>query len=924
MKLAVDASNIRAGGGVTHLRQVLLEKSRHLADDELHVWLVDEIAELIGPIPGIVLRRIPGSALGGWWRAIWQSIVLPLVLRRERFSSVIILGGVYFGWFRPFVVLAQNLLPFELEEARREALGRNYLRLRVLRVLQGITFKRADGVVFMSEFSRARIKSVIGSLRNDIVIHHGVSERFLLRGVQAKDYPSRKPFRWLYVSILEEYKHQESVCKGVALTRKLGFDVELTLVGPAAKGAEARLQRAIKDLGAESFISYLGQVPHQEMDAVYGSHDGIIFASSCETFGLIVLEALASGTPLLCSNRSALPEVAGNAAIYFDPEEPKSLSLAMRSILDSPQRWRGLRQLGLERARAFSWTTCCNRLFAYVSEVSGVESRRFRDRRVLSACGASFLHGRQRRDGFLDTALVPGVERIRPAKIVAIAPVQGQFFVPPRSIRLLWNYSRRIGLREVLKKVRSRMAEVHRNEKWITMGVGRIYSPVGSPGDRDEWVVFISPNWTQAFDFVTLPKFLFRPLRDVFPGLKVADCGVEYMQIADGKPFEKMYEVLAGWSHFSGKLPPASEVNGFLDLAEDYLAQGACLDGASEKLKSLPSTFDLRAPVDAIFQGRRRPNVRTAALFGLGNYAKTNIIPNLGCELQLRQVHEIDPLQLGPVWRGDGVSYSTSPFPQEADWFDVVFVAGYHHTHAAIAVEFLRRGSVVVCEKPIAVERAEYASVAAEIAKGGRFYACFHKRYSSWNAWIRADLQISASEPLNYHAIVYEVRLPERHWYRWPNSRSRLVSNGCHWIDHFLFLNNFAEVKRKSVEVSDDGTLLVSIGLVNGALFSLVLTDSGSYRVGVRELVEITAPEGRVRITDASKYVSERRDVLVREYEENPLKVYGEMYRRIINSALSERASDSLATLSSTYVTLELEEMLNGKSGDWAQVSPWV
>src|SRR5262249_57472786 len=69
----------------------------------------------------------------------------------------------------------------------------------------------------------------------------------------------------------------------------------------------------------------------------------------------------------------------------------------------------------------------------------------------------------------------------------------------------------------------------------------------------------------------------------------------------------------------------------------------------------------------------------------------------------------------------------------------------------------------------------------------GKVFCCFHKRYSAFNALARKDLQMQLGEPISYHCIVYEVPLPPMHWYRWPSSRSRLITNGCHWIDHFHF-----------------------------------------------------------------------------------------------------------------------------------------
>jgi len=77
-----------------------------------------------------------------------------------------------------------------------------------------------------------------------------------------------------------------------------------------------------------------------------------------EGFGLPALEAMASGTPLMSSNRSSLPEVGGDAALYFDPESVEEIAVAMERLLtDSTLRWQLIRK-GLERAKQFSWEAC--------------------------------------------------------------------------------------------------------------------------------------------------------------------------------------------------------------------------------------------------------------------------------------------------------------------------------------------------------------------------------------------------------------------------------------------------------------------------------------------------------------------------------------------------------------------------------------
>ena len=122
-------------------------------------------------------------------------------------------------------------------------------------------------------------------------------------------------------------------------------------------------------------------------------------------------------------------------------------------------------------------------------------------------------------------------------------------------------------------------------------------------------------------------------------------------------------------------------------------------------------------------------------------------------------------------------------------------------------------------EKPIAVDRNQLQDLLAAMESStGQIFECFQKRYSPFNAWVRDDLGIEPNAPISYHCIVFEEPLPRLHWYRWPNSKSRLVSNGCHWIDHFLHLNNFAPPLTHDLTIGPRGTLNVSIELKNNGI----------------------------------------------------------------------------------------------------------
>jgi predicted dehydrogenase len=266
-------------------------------------------------------------------------------------------------------------------------------------------------------------------------------------------------------------------------------------------------------------------------------------------------------------------------------------------------------------------------------------------------------------------------------------------------------------------------------------------------------------------------------------------------------------------------------------------------------------------------------------------------------------------LQIG-VPPEDGLTYDTAPLPRSSP--DVVFVAGYHHTHAGTASRVLREGGVAVVEKPLATTRGQLAELLEAMGPGpSRLYPCFQKRWSPANAWAREDLAVRPGEPVHYHAIVYEVPLPARHWYRWPNSRSRIVCNGCHWIDHFMAFNDYAPAVRHAAWEAANGDVVCTAELANGASLALVITDHGSGRLGVRDHVELRAGNVTVRLTDGASYESESTRGRLRRRRVARFDPYAAMYRDISTAVLDGRAGDPPAWVASaTGLMLDLEDAL--------------
>ena len=129
------------------------------------------------------------------------------------------------------------------------------------------------------------------------------------------------------------------------------------LVGPAYPPALKRLRRALARIGPwAECVRYAGAVPHSDLHSWYLRADLCVFASSCENMPNILLEGMASGLPIACSNRGPMPEVLGDGGVYFTPTDTHDIARALRELIESPQMRLSKARASFSRAQSFSWS----------------------------------------------------------------------------------------------------------------------------------------------------------------------------------------------------------------------------------------------------------------------------------------------------------------------------------------------------------------------------------------------------------------------------------------------------------------------------------------------------------------------------------------------------------------------------------------
>ncbi|MEQ9552838.1 MAG: glycosyltransferase family 1 protein [Coleofasciculus sp. G3-WIS-01] len=159
---------------------------------------------------------------------------------------------------------------------------------------------------------------------------------------------------FLYIGRHDPYKNLQRLIDAFATLPNCG-DYELWIAGSSDRRYTPKLQSQANHLGLSHQVKFLNYVPYNQLPILLNGAIALIFPSLWEGFGLPVLEAMACGTPVITSNLSALPEVAGDAAILVNPYNTSELSAAMDSIAIDTQLRSRLSTLGLQRARQFSW-----------------------------------------------------------------------------------------------------------------------------------------------------------------------------------------------------------------------------------------------------------------------------------------------------------------------------------------------------------------------------------------------------------------------------------------------------------------------------------------------------------------------------------------------------------------------------------------
>jgi glycosyltransferase involved in cell wall biosynthesis len=240
------------------------------------------------------------------------------------------------------------------------------------KVMFHAALRKSRKIIAVSNATRDDLVSLYGIEPEKVrVVHEGVDWRFFNEVAQkqsgfVKDMYG--PFL-LFVGLSRPRKNLHRVLQAFASAKhQTGMEPKLVIAGPKDLRFMDITARA-QDLGIANSVIQIGHVAEEDLPPLYHAATCLLFPTLYEGFGLPILEAMASGTPVITSRRPAHMEVAGDAALLIDPESIEELAEAIVRIVEQKSLRDELSQKGMDRARMFSWETCAEQTLAVYDDV---------------------------------------------------------------------------------------------------------------------------------------------------------------------------------------------------------------------------------------------------------------------------------------------------------------------------------------------------------------------------------------------------------------------------------------------------------------------------------------------------------------------------------------------------------------------------
>lgn len=359
MRIGINALYLlpgKVGGSETYIRNLMECFARVDRSNTYVVFINKESVGIFERLsPGVEVVLCPIQASQRTVRVLWEQLILPFQLLRHKID-VLLSAGMTSPFFCPAISV---LVIFDLQHINQP---QNYSRLYLLflKTIIYLSAKTADRVVTISRKVREDIVKFYGIPPDAITVTYlGVDHTVFYpreKGAVASARTKYKlPDRFmLYAASSLPHKNHARLLEAFKLLKKNCGDMKLVLVGARHKGRAVIVEK-IEELEIKDDVVFMGWVPFEDLPLIYCASEIFVFPSLHEGFGMPVLEAMACGIPVVCSNIEPITEVAGGAALLVDPLDPGAIARGVYAVTQDRVIRENLITLGFCRAAGFTW-----------------------------------------------------------------------------------------------------------------------------------------------------------------------------------------------------------------------------------------------------------------------------------------------------------------------------------------------------------------------------------------------------------------------------------------------------------------------------------------------------------------------------------------------------------------------------------------
>lgn len=377
MRLIIYGDIGGSGGYVRYCKGLLANKT---IPKDVEIWFISSLPfyEKLAPLdPGIKIITHPWMiSKFRLHRYLWYLWVYPRLVKKIKPDVEFYPSGQLRVYLRTAFTIAtcHNLLLFDKKELSRIENENEQVYFQRYRKNQVHSFEKSNAVIFLSRNSQNVVSNEVPAIKQSAVIAHGLDPAFLID--KKRSYELGNKIKLLYVSPFYHYKHQLEVVKAVQLLREeTGLDIYINLIGGGDSSAAFELNNYVINENIQAFVFVKANMNYENLSEEYSAADIFIFASSCETFGITILEAMGAKLPIACSDRTGLSEILKDAGLYFNPEDPKSIADTVQKLILDINLRETLGKKAYHYALDYTWKRCASETFSYINTLKKIDGK---------------------------------------------------------------------------------------------------------------------------------------------------------------------------------------------------------------------------------------------------------------------------------------------------------------------------------------------------------------------------------------------------------------------------------------------------------------------------------------------------------------------------------------------------------------------